>query len=72
MATVKVCDKCGERCGVFSKLVLSHDERHQRGSEEWVERKKTTYDLCDSCAMSLALQIDQFVDATILDDFEEE
>ena len=72
MATVKVCDKCGEHQGVFSKLVLSYDQQHVRGSDEWIERTKRTFDLCESCAMSIALQIDEFADAVVMDDPEEE
>ena len=67
MATIKICDKCKEH-GASSKLILLHDEKHKCGSSEWSERKKTTYDLCDRCAMELALQIDEFADALLLDD----
>ena len=71
MATIKICDKC--RCsGVSSKLILCHDEKHKCGSSEWTERKKTTYDLCDKCAMELAMQIDMFADALVIDDYPEE
>ena len=71
MATVKICDKCGCQ-RTFSKFVFSHDEKHQRGNEEYEVRKKTTYDLCDKCAMEIALQIDEFADALILDCSEDE
>lgn len=71
MATIKICDKCKEH-GAPSKLILYHDEKHKCGSSEWAERKKTTYDLCDKCAMELALQIDEYADALIMDDFPEE
>ena len=66
MAMIKICDKCKES-GVSSKLILFHDEKHEHNGSLWTERKKTTYDLCDKCAMELALQIDKFADALIME-----
>ena len=71
MATVKVCDKCNN-IGTHSKFTFYYDQQHERGKEEWTTRERTTYDLCDKCAMELAKIIDPFADAVMLDDYPDE
>ena len=71
MATVKVCDKC-KNIGAYSKFTLVYDQIHQSNNNEWTTREKTTYDLCDKCAMEIAKMIDPFADGIMLDgDYEE-
>lgn len=71
MATVKVCDKC-KNIGAYSKFTFIYDQRHLRNNNEWKTREKTTYDLCDKCAMEIARLIDPFADAIMMDDNDEE
>lgn len=65
MSTVKICDKC-KNIGAYSKFTLVHDQIHNRYNNEWKTREKTTYDLCDKCAMEIAKLIDPSVDAIIM------